>query len=812
MVTVTQTISAKANIASFNSLVYLNSNYDLQPIGDYEGQIGLFELNGNGDLQPISGVILDTFIELDVDNNLRPKLLTTTQVKTVSAKARIKQTSVTKTVSSQARVKQISVTQTVSAKTRAKQTGVTKTSSSKARTKKIDVTKTIQTKSRVKQTSVEKTVSTKSRTKYSSVTKTVSAKARVKKSGNDKTVSAKSNVTNYFIDGFEYPTDGAAQTAYPTSNADLGQCYSESTIKTQGSHSLKFVIPEDEANTQVTFIRTVNPSISASGKGSIRFDIYATRIGSNIQVIVNDLYGGFIVDITPNINQINTWQTVIVDISAINNFYKSHINQIYVVINDSLAANTFYLDNMYLSVLATKTVSAKARSKYIDVTKTISAKARKKIVGNDKTISAKAKVTLVRTETVSAKTRVKNTISQTVSALAKVIYPGVHTWTPLSAKARVKIVGIAKTVSSKTRIFVTQLKTVLSQTRVRKLAITKTVSSKADVKKSGFYATNNIAWSYAAVKNVNTKTSSAKARTKYANVTKTISALAKVLIKYTREKTSSAVARIKVLGNNKTVSSQAHVDFPGTHTWTPLSAKARVKQVRTKTVSSQARAIVTQLKTVLSKSRIQHTTTKTVNTKCRVFKVATITHTKTVSVKTRVWNPIPQKVVEEGIGKVYKKPKVRVVKFEIPVIGTKLFEFTKVYKVVGTIKRILVAGWNLIATKQFSIKKEVIVSATKKIEVISSNILKGSKLISIAVTKQIHGNLKIRVSTLTVLGISSHQVGLSKEIKGSKHFDIKKDFTLKGSKQIKVNKSQDIKGKKSIIHILRALGFFDDED
>ena len=723
MVTVTQTISAKANIASFNSLVYLNSNYDLQPIGDYEGQIGLFELNGNGDLQPISGVILDTFIELDVDNNLRPKLLTTTQVKTVSAKARIKQTSVTKTVSS------------------------------------------------------------------------------------------KSNVTNYFIDGFEYPTDGAAQTAYPTSNADLGQCYSESTIKTQGSHSLKFVIPEDEANTQVTFIRTVNPSISASGKGSIRFDIYATRIGSNIQVIVNDLYGGFIVDITPNITQINIWQTVIVDISAINNFYKSHINQIYVVINDSLAANTFYLDNMYLSVLATKTVSAKARTKYIDVTKTSSAKARKKIVGNDKTISAKAKVTLVRTETVSAKTRVKNTISQTVSALAKVIYPGVHTWTPLSAKARVKIVGIAKTVSSKTRIFVTQLKTVLSQTRVRKLAITKTVSSKADVKKSGFYATNNIAWSYAAVKNVNTKTSSAKARTKYANVTKTISALAKVLIKYTREKTSSAVARIKVLGNNKTVSSQAHVDFPGTHTWTPLSAKARVKQVRTKTVSSQARAIVTQLKTVLSKSRIQHTTTKTVNTKCRVFKVATITHTKTVSVKTRVWNPIPQKVVEEGIGKVYKKPKVRIVKFEIPIIGTKLFEFTKVYKVVGTIKRFLVAGFNLIATKQFSIKKEVIVSATKKIEVISSNILKGSKLISIAVTKQIYGNLKRSlVSTLTVLGISSHQVGLSKDIKGSKHFDIKKDITLKGSKQIKVSKSQNIKGKKSIIHILRALGFFEDED
>ena len=44
-----------------------------------------------------------------------------------------------------------------------------------------------------------------------------------------------------FIDDMEYATDAVAQAAYVTNDATNLQSYSESTIKTQGSYSLKGV-------------------------------------------------------------------------------------------------------------------------------------------------------------------------------------------------------------------------------------------------------------------------------------------------------------------------------------------------------------------------------------------------------------------------------------------------------------------------------------------------------------------------------------------------------------------------------------------
>lgn len=55
------------------TLLTLNSTMDLQPINDFYGQTGLFELNTNGDLQPITGIVSDYTLELNVNNDIMNK-------------------------------------------------------------------------------------------------------------------------------------------------------------------------------------------------------------------------------------------------------------------------------------------------------------------------------------------------------------------------------------------------------------------------------------------------------------------------------------------------------------------------------------------------------------------------------------------------------------------------------------------------------------------------------------------------------------------------------------------------------------------
>lgn len=128
------------------------------------------------------------------------------------------------------------------------------------------------------------------------------------------------------------------------------QSYSESTIKTQGSYSLKG-IAAITASLNKTLTRTVSPTINASDRTSIKFDIYASRTGSNIKIGIRDS-GSTITEITPNILTANTWQTVNWDISAVSNANKDAIDRIIATIVNADAANTFYIDNMYAEVVA----------------------------------------------------------------------------------------------------------------------------------------------------------------------------------------------------------------------------------------------------------------------------------------------------------------------------------------------------------------------------------------------------------------------------------------------------------------------------
>jgi hypothetical protein len=121
--------------------------------------------------------------------------------------------------------------------------------------------------------------------------------------------------------------------------------FSEATIKTQGTYSLKGIaIITGSLNKK--FTRTVSPVIDLSGTEHIHFDIYASRTGANIKVGIHDS-GGTTTEKTYTVLAANTWETVTWDISAVADANKNAIDSIIVTIIEASAVNNFYIDNFY---------------------------------------------------------------------------------------------------------------------------------------------------------------------------------------------------------------------------------------------------------------------------------------------------------------------------------------------------------------------------------------------------------------------------------------------------------------------------------
>ena len=123
------------------------------------------------------------------------------------------------------------------------------------------------------------------------------------------------------------------------------QSYSEDTIKTQGTYSLKAIAKQTESLND-TLTRTVDPTISLAGLTQIKFDVYALRTGSHIKIGFHDS-GGTTTEITPNILSSNTWQEVKIDLQSVINANKDVIDSIIITIVNADADNTFYIDNMF---------------------------------------------------------------------------------------------------------------------------------------------------------------------------------------------------------------------------------------------------------------------------------------------------------------------------------------------------------------------------------------------------------------------------------------------------------------------------------
>ncbi|RLB84907.1 MAG: hypothetical protein DRH15_04180, partial [Deltaproteobacteria bacterium] len=124
------------------------------------------------------------------------------------------------------------------------------------------------------------------------------------------------------------------------------QSYSESTIKTQGSYSLKAIATQTDSLNK-TLTKTVSPTIDLSNTYTIKFDIRASRIGTNIQAQIKDTEGTVTThDI--NILTADTWQTEEWDISGVANVDKDAIDEIVFKIINADVDNTFYIDNMFV--------------------------------------------------------------------------------------------------------------------------------------------------------------------------------------------------------------------------------------------------------------------------------------------------------------------------------------------------------------------------------------------------------------------------------------------------------------------------------
>ena len=127
------------------------------------------------------------------------------------------------------------------------------------------------------------------------------------------------------------------------------QSYSEATIKQQGSYSLKGVaLITNSLNKTLT--RTVSPTINLTGDTQIKYGIYAGRTGMNIKLGIRDS-GLTITEHTANISSAGAWETQTWDISAVANADKDAIDRIIITILNADADNTFYLDNVYGTVV-----------------------------------------------------------------------------------------------------------------------------------------------------------------------------------------------------------------------------------------------------------------------------------------------------------------------------------------------------------------------------------------------------------------------------------------------------------------------------
>lgn len=121
------------------------------------------------------------------------------------------------------------------------------------------------------------------------------------------------------------------------------QCYSESSIKIQGTYSLR-VEAWQGCSLNDTLTRTLvgADKVDLSNIDTLKFYIKASRTGQNIQLQIHDS-GGTTTTKDINISS-DTWEQINWDISEVPNVDKDDIDQILIKITDENSTNIIYID------------------------------------------------------------------------------------------------------------------------------------------------------------------------------------------------------------------------------------------------------------------------------------------------------------------------------------------------------------------------------------------------------------------------------------------------------------------------------------
>jgi len=143
------------------------------------------------------------------------------------------------------------------------------------------------------------------------------------------------------------------------------QSYSESTIKTEGLYSLKGIASQT-ASLNKTLTRTISSPIDLSGVDTLKFNIRASRTGSNIKIGIHDS-GGTTTENTPNITDADTWQEVEFDLSGVADANKDAIDSIIITILNADSVNTFYIDD-FAGPLENMTLISNAKEAEVEPT------------------------------------------------------------------------------------------------------------------------------------------------------------------------------------------------------------------------------------------------------------------------------------------------------------------------------------------------------------------------------------------------------------------------------------------------------------
>ena len=126
--------------------------------------------------------------------------------------------------------------------------------------------------------------------------------------------------------------------------SDILTVASESTIKEDGSYSMKVVAPQTTSLNK-TLTRTVSPTINLTDQDEIKLWVRASRTGTNFKIGLHDS-GGTTTESNIAISSADTFEEKTIDISAVNNVNKDAIDSIVITITNADAENTIYLDLM----------------------------------------------------------------------------------------------------------------------------------------------------------------------------------------------------------------------------------------------------------------------------------------------------------------------------------------------------------------------------------------------------------------------------------------------------------------------------------